>query len=119
MSETSSILILTLVTVILAVYTLLGLMVCLKISEKWMPKWIPWLKENRLRILLVFPFGWLALAVALFAAPAYFLGYLMNDYKLVKDIGPNGRFLVLFGWIVPTDIYIIINLIRKSKSEKK
>lgn len=43
----------------------------------------------------------------------------MNDYKLVKDIRPNGRSLVFFGWIVPTGIYIIIHLIRKSKSAWK
>ena len=119
MSETTSILILILLTVVLAIYTLLGMMLCTKVDEKWLPKWLPWLKENKFRVLLVFPFGWLAVIAILIVGPMCLLGYLMNDIKLVKDIDYNGRFFAFMGWIAPTAIYIVIYLIRKSKSEKK
>jgi len=62
---------------------------------------------------------WLTSIVAIIFAPGGCLGYLMNDIKLVKNIGTNGRFFVFMGWIMPTGTYIIIYLIRKITSERK
>jgi hypothetical protein len=115
-NETSSILISILLTVALAVYTLLGMMLCVKTNEKYLPKWLPWLKENRFRVLLIFPFGWLAMIVLLFIVPLLVFDYFMNE---IDKIGSNGRFLVFLGWIMPILIYSAIHLIRKSKAERK
>jgi hypothetical protein len=41
-------------------------------------------------------------------APALFLNYLMNDIKLVKNIGPNGRAIVILVWFVPALVYNVI-----------
>jgi hypothetical protein len=113
-SETRPILILISVTVILAVYTLLG-------WGWWMTnsmKWLPWIKKSRFRVLLIFSFGWLAFIALFLIAPLWAFDYFGNDINWSK-IGSNGRFFVFLGWMMPTLIYIVIYLIRKSKSDKK
>jgi drug/metabolite transporter (DMT)-like permease len=106
MSETSSILILILATVVLAIYTLVGIRLWLGKKEKIQNPWIQ------------FGLGWVVVVFAIFA-PLLLLAYLMNDIKLVKNMTPNERSLVLFVWCIPAGIYVIMYLIRKSKSEKK
>jgi hypothetical protein len=108
MNETNSFLILILVTVVLAVYTFLGI--------RW------WLgQKERISVLN----QWIQIGLSLLIvaiviiAPLVFLAYLMNDIRLVKNITPNERGFVLFAWCIPASTYVIIYLIRKSKSEKK
>jgi hypothetical protein len=105
------VLILGLITIVLAIYTFVGM--------RWWHnnsiRWLQWVGKDRFRvfILLVFTVG---ILIALIFVPMLILGYLMNDAKLVSGIGHNGRFVVLLGWSLPTFIYTIVYLIRKTRT---
>ena len=102
--QTGRIIALALITIVMAIYTLLGF--------RW------WLKNmDRLPKRLVAVL-WLASIAFLIFAPGYFLGYLMNDVKLVAGISSFGRCIVLMAWIVPGVVYGVVYRIRQDRSKR-
>src|ERR1700679_742181 len=106
-SEIVLILILTLITIALAVYTLIGARWWLKNKDKFYKSYNGY---------FALPL-WLMSIIAIIVIPALLLSYLMNDVKLVKSMGSGGKFIVFLAWLIPGTIYNLINLIRKSRSK--
>ena len=98
-TQSGSILILAVITIVLAIYT--------SITLRW---WM--MKKDKLSNDIVKYALFLVAVAVIILAPALFLNYLMNDIKLVKNIGPNGRAIVILAWFVPALVY---NVIRRNK----
>lgn len=108
-NQVNAILILTLVTIILAIYS--------AVSMRW---WA----ENRDKLTNRLPKPWYGLfslvssliaIAAIIVAPGFLLTYLMNDMKLVKNIGTYGRDAVFLAWCVPGAIYNLIYAFRRNR----
>ena len=108
-NQIGSILILVLVTIILAIYS--------AVSTRW---WV----ENRDRLTNKLQEPWYGLfslassllaIAAIIVAPVFLLAYLMNDIKLVRNLGTYERDAVLLAWCVPGAIYNLICAFRRNK----
>jgi formate hydrogenlyase subunit 3/multisubunit Na+/H+ antiporter MnhD subunit len=113
MSETSSILILALVTIVLSVYSLVVTKWWRRNRDRLIKCWggPRWSGLLSLVLLLVF-------IAAVIVAPGFLLTYLMNDMKLVKNIGTYGRSAALLTWIGPSAIYSLIYAFRGNRPKK-
>jgi hypothetical protein len=110
MNRIGPILVLILATVALSFYTV-------SIMKWWgnvSMRFYDWAGKNYIRRSIVLLFN-LALIPIMFIVPLFLLGNLSDYFHL----GRNAVNFALLGWIIPVGIYIIIYLIRKSKSEKK
>jgi hypothetical protein len=110
-NHTNSIAVLAVITLVLAIYTFFGV----SWSRRNYLRWWEWAGKDRFRVFLALLFS-VVLWAALLVGPGLVLGYLMNSVKLVDGIGPNGRFIVFLGWILPAFIYLVVDIARKSKS---
>ena len=109
-NQIGSILILALVTIVLSIYTLVGMRWWLKNG----PKWYGWAKINRFLVFVALGSQCAAFA-AVVLAPIFLLAYLMNDVELVKNIGTNGRTAVFLTCLAPGVIYNLISELRKNR----
>jgi hypothetical protein len=110
MSETSSILILTLATVTLSFYTI-------SIMRWWgnvRMKFYNWARKNYIRASIVVLFN-LALIPLMLIVPLVLLGALSDYFHL----GRNAANFALLGWISPVGVYLLIYLFRSSKQESR
>ena len=103
-----SVLVAVLITAVLAAYTLLGVRwwAAQKTKMSVLNQWI--------QILL----SWVVVALVI-VAPLFAVCCLIDKLKSVSgvDIGSNGTFALLFGWVMPTGVYIVMYFIRKRRSK--
>jgi hypothetical protein len=100
-NQNGSILILTLVTIGLSIYTFVG--------TRW---WFG--NRDKLPKRLVGVLTLVAIA-AIFFVPPLLLSYLTSEMKLAKKLGPYGGGIVLLVWCVPGAIYSLIHAFRRNK----